>query len=210
LTRNVVAPNLKRLGRAVGSVDRSSAFRRFFHIISPVFMGYYLLPEQLGGANTHITLTSVTLLFLGTAGCVEIARIALGIRLFGMRPYEGQRVSAYAQGALGLGVALFLIRDPKIVVPVFLGMAWIDPLAAFARKEKWPRSIVVAGYFVLFITVEAAMGVTQNWTWPFIAAVVATTSAMLVEGPKLTQIDDDLLMQVVPMTLLAVAATFLR
>jgi hypothetical protein len=52
--------------------------------------------------------------------------------------------------------------------------------------------------------------VTQNWTWPFIAAVVATTSAMLVEGPKLTQIDDDLLMQVVPMTLLAVAATFLR
>ena len=191
-------------------MDRSSAFRRFFHIISPLFMGYYLLPPELGGPKTRITLTGVTLLFLGTAACVEIARIALGIRLFGMRPYEGQRVSAYAQGALGLGIALFLIRDPTIVIPVILGMAWIDPLAAAARKNQWPRALVVAAYFGLFITTEFAMTGTQNTTWMFIAAVLATTSAMLVEGPKIPQLDDDLLMQVVPMALLTAAAMVLR
>jgi len=191
-------------------MDRSSAFRRFFHIISPVFMGYYLLPEELGGPNTRITLKAVTLLFLGTAACVEIARIALGIRLFGMRPYEGQRVSAYAQGALGLGIALFLIRDPTIVIPVFLGMAWIDPLAAAARKNQWPRALVVAAYFGLFIATEFAMTGTTNTGWVFIAAVLATTSAMLVEGPKIPQLDDDLLMQVVPMALLTLAARVLR
>jgi hypothetical protein len=191
-------------------MDRSSAFRRFFHIISPVFMGYYLLPEELGGPNTGITLKAVTLLFLGTAACVEIARIALGIRLFGMRPYEGQRVSAYAQGALGLGTALFLIRDPTIVIPVFLGMAWIDPLAAAARKNQWPRALVVAAYFGLFIATEFAMTGTTNTGWVFMAAVLATTSAMLVEGPKIPQLDDDLLMQVVPMALLTLAATVLR
>src|SRR5712691_8677144 len=144
-------------------MDRSSAFRRFFHIISPVFMGYYLLPEELGGPNTHIRLMAVTLLFLGTAACVEIARIALGIRLFGMRPYEGQRVSAYAQGALGLALAFFLFgnllgtRAPYLVVPVFLGMAWIDPLAALARRRSWPRAAVVTAYFVLFLATEYAM-----------------------------------------------------
>ena len=109
------------------------------HIVSPIFLSYYLLPEQLGAG---ITRTSVTLLFLGTAACIEIARIALGIRLFGMRPYEGKRVSAYAQGALGLALAFFLFdhllgtRAPYFVVPVFLGMAWIDPLAALARRRS--------------------------------------------------------------------------
>src|SRR2546427_126366 len=108
-------------------MDGNAAFRRAMHIVSPIFLSYYLLPEQLGAG---ITRTSVTLLFLGTAACIEIARIALGIRLFGMRPYEGKRVSAYAQGALGLALAFFLFGDllgtraPYLVVPVFLGMAW--------------------------------------------------------------------------------------
>src|SRR3989475_5021971 len=175
-------------------MDGHAAFRRAMHIVSPVFLSYYLLPEDLR-PGSGVTRTSVTLLFLGTAACVEIARIALGIRLFGMRPYEGQRVSAYAQGALGLGIALFLIRDPTIVIPVFLGMAWIDPLAAAARKNQWPRALVVAAYFGLFIATEFAMTGTTNTGWVFIAAVLATTSAMLVEGPKIPQLDDDLLMQ---------------
>src|SRR2546429_559375 len=58
-------------------MDVSSTFRRAFHLISPVFMAYYLLPEELGGG---ITRTSVTLLFLGTAACIEVSRIALGLR----------------------------------------------------------------------------------------------------------------------------------
>src|SRR3990170_5404853 len=100
-------------------MDGAVAFRRAFHVASPLFLGYYLIPEDLGGGITRMALT---LLFLGTAACVEIARIALGVRLFGMREYEGERVSAYAQGSLGLAFGLFVIQDPRIVVPVFIGM----------------------------------------------------------------------------------------
>jgi len=57
---------------------------------------------------------------------------------------------------------------------------------------------------------EFAMTGTTNTGWVFIAAVLATTSAMLVEGPKIPQLDDDLLMQVVPMALLTLAARVLR
>ncbi|MGI0149000.1 MAG: hypothetical protein ACREDF_05655 [Thermoplasmata archaeon] len=194
---------MKTTGR---DLDVRSVFRRVFHVISPVFLGYYLLPESLGGG---ITRTSVTLLFVGTAACIEIGRIALGIRLFGMRPYEGQRLSAYAQGTLGLAVGLLLIRDPAIVVPVFLGMAWIDPLAALARKKKWPRGLVVGAYFGLFFATEFVMNVVPSFTWQFVLAAVATAAAMLMEGPKHPKIDDDLLMLVVPMAILwAIAAIF--
>ena len=101
-------------------MERNAAFRRVFHILSPAFLAYYLIPETLVDGITRM---GVSVLFVGTALCIEIARIALGIRLLGLRPYEGQRVSAYAQGLLGLAFGLFVIRDPRIVVPVFLGMA---------------------------------------------------------------------------------------
>ncbi len=187
-------------------MDGSSAFRRAVHIVSPIFLAYYLIPETLPGG---ITRTAVTLLFLGTAACIEIARMALGIPLLGLRPYEGQRVSAYAQGALGLAFGLFVIKDPNIVVPVFLGMAWIDPLAAFSRKRKWPRGLVVGAYFGLFLAAEFALGGIPSWSVWFLFAALATAAATLMEGPKIPQVDDDLLMQVVPMAVLALASAVL-
>lgn len=179
-------------------MDGSSAFRRAFHLASPVFLAYYLLPEDLGGG---ISRTAATLLFLGTAACIEIARMALRIPLLGLRGYEGRRVSAYAQGSLGLAIGLFLIQDPRIVVPVFLGMAWIDPLAAFARRRGWPRAVITAAYFGLFFGTASLMNAFAP-TYALLYGAVATVCAILVEGPKLPQVDDDLLMQVVPYTVL--------
>jgi len=143
----------------------------------------------------------VSVLFVGTALCIEIARIALGIRLLGLRPYEGQRVSAYAQGLLGLAFGLFVIRDPRIVVPVFLGMAWIDPFAALCRKSGWSRIVPTGAYLGLFLGTTLIM---KSFALPnaLLFALAATATAMLMEGPKFRQIDDDLLLQVVPMTVL--------
>ena len=198
---------IRRVRPAARPMDVNSAFRRTFHVVSPIFLSYFILPETLGDG---ITRTGVALLFVGTAACIEIARMALGIKLPGMRSYEGQRVSAYFQGLLGLAAGLFLIRDPAIVVPAFLGMAWIDPLAALARKKGWPRALVVGAYFGLFLGTEVVMNAVPGLTWQFAFAAVATTAAMIVEGPKLRQLDDDLLMQVAPMALLWIVAAALR
>jgi len=179
-------------------MDRHAVFRRTFHIVSPIFLGYYLLPEDLGGG---ITRTGLSAVFVGTALCIELARFALGIRLLGLRPYEGQRVSAYAQGLLGLAFGLFVIRDPRIVVPVFLGMAWIDPLAALCRRRGWPRFVPTAAYLILFLVTVLIM---RSFAIPnaLLFSLAATAVAMIMEGPKVRQIDDDLLMQVVPMVVL--------
>src|SRR5256885_15384952 len=161
-------------------MDRHAVFRRSFHIISPIFLGYYLLPESLGGGITRTALSAV---FVGTALCIEIARIALNIRLLGLRPYEGQRVSAYAQGLLGLSFGLFVIRDPRIVIPVFLGMAWIDPLAALCRRRGWPRFVPTAAYLALFLSTVFLM---KSFAIPnaLLFSVAATAVGMGVEGPQ--------------------------
>ncbi len=179
-------------------MERNAAFRRVFHILSPAFLAYYLIPETLVDGITRM---GVSVLFVGTALCIEIARIALGIRLLGLRPYEGQRVSAYAQGLLGLAFGLFVIRDPRIVVPVFLGMAWIDPFAALCRKSGWSRIVPTGAYLGLFLGTTLIM---KSFALPnaLLFALAATATAMLMEGPKFRQIDDDLLLQVVPMTVL--------
>ena len=188
-------------------MNGSSTFRRVFHILSPAFLSYFILPDQVGGG---IAKASLAILFVGTAWCIEIARIALGINLFGMRPYEGGRVSAYAQGTLGLAIGIFLIRQPAIVVPVFLGMAWIDPLAASVRRGEWPRAIVGLAYFGLFLGTELLLPVPWPPSWSFLLAAVAMAVALVVEGPKHKLLDDDFLMQVVPYAVLyGIALAFL-
>src|SRR2546426_251505 len=118
--------------------------------------------------------------------------------MFGMRTYEEQRVSAYAQGALGLAFGLFVIRDPRIVIPVFIGMAWIDPLAGLCRRRGWNRVIPTATYFALFLGTVLLMHSFAIQNALFFSAA-ATVAAILVEGPKHVQIDDDFLIQVFPM-----------
>ncbi|MGQ0797600.1 MAG: hypothetical protein ACT4OI_07050 [Methanobacteriota archaeon] len=185
----------------------ASVFRRAFHLASPVFLGYYLVPDVLA---PDVSKANVTLLFLGTAWCIEIVRIALSLQMFGMRAYEGRRVSAYAQGSVGLAIGLFLVADPRIVVPAFVGMAWIDPLAAWARSRGWPRISAGAAYFTVFLSIELLMDAFAPLHAVAYAAI-ATAGAVLVEGPRFKQLDDDLLMQVVPYAAVyALVATFGR
>src|SRR5207245_10357513 len=121
--------------------------------------------------------------------------------LLGLRPDVGQRVSAYAQGLVGLAFGLFVIRDPRIVVPVFLGMAWVDPLAALCRRRGWPRFVPTAAYLVLFLSTVFLM---KSFAVPnaLLFSVAASEVEMSMEGTMLRQIDDDLLLQVVAMFVL--------
>lgn len=179
-------------------MDGPATFRRIFHLASPVFLTYYLFPDPLGH---DVPKLAVALLFVGTASCIEVARISLGVKLFGMRPYEGNRVSAYAQGMLGLAFGIFVIQDPRIVVPVFFGMAWIDPLSAYCRMRKVSRLVPGAAYFALFLGTLLLMNVFAV-RYALFYAGVATLVSIAVEGPRIPQVDDDLLMQVVPEVIL--------
>ena len=68
---------------------------------------------------------------------------------------------------------------------------------------------VVGAYFGLFLAAEFALGGIPSWSVRFLFAALATAAATLMEGPKIPQVDDDLLMQVVPMAVLALASAVL-
>jgi len=178
--------------------------RRFFHLASPIFLVYYLFPPQL---SVDVTRYAITFLAVGTVMCAELARIGLGLQLFGMRAYEGDRMSAYAQGTLGLFLGLMFV-DPRIVIPSMVGMAWIDPLCATARQHGWPRAIPAVAYFALYLSIVTIFG-AHDWPIRILFAGLASLTAIAVEGPILRYVDDDFLMLVAPMAVLTVASLVL-
>lgn len=182
-------------------VSAPHLFRRVFHLISPIFLGYYWIPDPLpNGVHREALL----ILFFGTAVMVEVARIALRIPLFGMRTYEADRMSAYAWGAIGLVFAL-LFFPMVLVIPVFCGMAWIDPLCAWSRRAKtypWVPAIAYAGVFAGLLLAERTLSPLEVSAFTAIAAPLA----LIAEYPDFPRVDDDFLMTIVP--LLALTAVF--
>ena len=179
-------------------------FRRILHLASPAFLVYYVLPEDLGFGLTRL---SVTILVFGTAMAIEVVRVALRIPLFGLRGYETGRLSAYAWGSLGLLTGL-LYFPPQFVIPVFCGMAWIDPLCSWSRQRGTYPALPALAYAALFLAFLAAF----RFPSPAIAILtaIATASALLAEYPRIEVIDDDFLMTVVPLLTTAAAASLLQ
>ncbi|MCK5547460.1 MAG: hypothetical protein KAI64_00490, partial [Thermoplasmata archaeon] len=101
--------------------------RRVLHICAPVFLVYYLVPEDSWiGLSKRVALLVVLLVVL----LVELFRVALGLEFLGLKKYEKSQMSAYAWASFGFAMA-FLFFDRALVVPVIFGMAWIDPLCGY-------------------------------------------------------------------------------
>lgn len=151
----------------------------------------------------------VLLLFLCSALLIEAGRLFTGRPIPGLRPNESDRMSGYAWGSLGLALGLLFLPG-ELVIPTFWGMAWIDPLCAYARKRggypwaPWAAyvALVVA---VSFLVVPLAPPPTSPVPLARLAlyAPVAGALAIAAERPNLWWIDDDFLMHVVPMLGLA-------
>jgi len=188
---------------ALNEVPAPHLFRRLFHLISPIFLGYYVVPGQFPNG---VTRESLLILFFGTAMAIEVARIALRIPIFGMRGYEAERLSAYAWGTIGLVIG-FLFFDPVLVIPVFCGMAWIDPLCAWSAKANvypWVPAIAYATVFAGWLVLLRPL---HSLDFLEIAALtaIALPVALLAEYPNFRWIDDDFLMTIAPLLVLTPA-----
>ncbi len=182
--------------------------RRAFHLLSPLFLLYYWIPECVARPGLpaaqcpagDLTREALLLLFLGATLCIEVARIALRLPVFGLRGYETVRVSAFAWGGVGLALGLAFF-PPLLVVPVFCGMAWIDPLCAWARRTSrhpWLPAIAYAAVFAIFLVASGGRDPLDV----AILTAVATPVALLAEHLDIKQVDDDFLMTVVPLVVL--------
>ena len=176
-------------------------FRRMFHLASPVFLLYYWIPEDLGHPTTRITREAILLLAVGTVLTVDVVRLALRIPVFGLRKYEAGRLSAYAWGTIGL--ALGLVLFPAIlVIPVFCGMAWIDPLCAWSRATGRYPWLPVAAYAGAFGFLLATIGSELDPLEIGALVGIGTPVALVAEYADIRTVDDDFLMTIVPLLVL--------
>jgi hypothetical protein len=103
------------------------------------------------------------LIILSGVLIVEGWRLKSGRHIFGMRAYEEKRVSALAWFSVGMSMALLLF-EMHFVVPVVIGMAFVDPLIGeIKRRNKIlypPLPLLVYGIIVfscLFILAELSL-----------------------------------------------------
>ena len=177
-------------------MDMGQALRRLVHISAPAFLIYYSLPDPV--IPGFVAKQPGLFLLLALIMVIEALRLYFTPHIIGMREYENYRISAAAWTAMALTVSLALFPI-QIVLPVVLGMGWIDPLMGEmrARKSKLYPKVPVILYFILMVVPLAYFfGLTPLVIF---AAVAATFLGIMAEIKKNWYIDDDFLMIIVPL-----------
>ena len=191
-------------------MEKGELFRKLFHLCAPVFLIYYLIPEDLWGivpsAGSILSGREVVLLaVLAIVLAEEAVRLKMGRRVFGMRPYEQNKMAAHAWAGLGITIGFLFFPQPFVVAIVF-GMAWVDPLISVLRKER-PALYPIFPLVVYLLIVAAALYVQTDIS-PLIIfnlALIAACAAVLCESPRLDHLDDDFLLLTIPLAALWLA-----
>ena len=146
------------------------------------------------------------------AGVVLIAlalegiRLKMGLTIFGQRDYEANQVSALAWGAVGVGFVLLLVPHEAYAWPLIASLALGDPLMGeLRRKGTENRQVMI--YATLLILAIWLVAVAQFGT-PLWLAIVLAPVCMISEWPRLTYIDDNATMLLIPLALVLVLEPF--
>jgi hypothetical protein len=171
------------------------SFRRLVHICAPLFCVYYYLPDPLlPGLARSEGLLFIMLFALG----FEALRLTFRIKVPGMRSYEFDRPSAASFTAVGLTFT-FLYFPIELVLPVLMGMGWVDPLIGELRRKgsKMNPTMPVIAYFSIMLL---GLGYFYGLTFPvLISAALIAPIAVFLEAIRFKFLDDDLVLIVVPL-----------
>lgn len=143
---------------------------------------------------------------------IEIVRLRMGFVVFGQRDYESEQISAFFWG--GFSVCLVLIISPEVGIqnsafgfPLILGLTLVDPLMGELRRANWStRNVIVIAYIgtiSIWIFCHYILD-TPLFIAPFIAAIVVAS-----EWPRLTWIDDNATMLLIPLSFVLFLEPFL-
>jgi len=175
-------------------------FRRVFHLISPLFLMYYIVPQDTWiGISKVLVLLIILLSFL----IAETIRISFKISFPGLRDYERGQITAYTWGGIGLTIALVFFHQSLVIVSV-CAMAWIDPLCALSRRRRLYPYLPLICYAILAITIFWVIG-NSNPIKTLALAAVGSIAGILSEYPNLKYVDDDFMMIVFPLIAMGIA-----
>ena len=199
---------------SVGGIS-GHLFRRFVHVGMVIFPLLYYFWDGLDywtdfifSFNPKQFVSFVAFLLV----IIEAIRLKIGLVVFGQRDYESEQLSAFFWGGLSICLVLLLapeegVKNSAYGMPLILSLSLVDPIMGELRRANFSsKKVVLIGYVSsLFIWITCSMLVeTPIAIAPFISAILVAS-----EWPRLTWIDDNATMLLIPLTFILLLTPFL-
>ena len=172
-------------------------YRRFNHTVAACFVIYFLFPQKIMGLERIYLVILLWIIILG----IEYLRLNKNLNLFGMRDYESDRVAGFVWFASGTFIILGFYEmgafPQSLAVATIIMAAYTDPVIGEVNHKLGDRWGLGIGFVCSFAIYQLIVGV-------IFYSVLGGLIAVLVERPKLKWFDDDLAMQILPISLLSI------
>ena len=172
-------------------------YRRFNHTVAACFVIYFLFPQEIMGLDRIYLVILLWITILG----IEYLRLNKNLNLFGMRDYESDRVAGFVWFASGTFIILGFYEmgafPQSLAIATIIMAAYTDPVIGEANHKLGDRWSLGIGFVCSFAIYQLIVGV-------IFYSVLGGLIAVLVERPKLKWFDDDLAMQIFPISILSI------
>ena len=172
-------------------------YRRFNHTVAACFVIYFLFPQEIMGLDRIYLVILLWIIILG----IEYLRLNKNLNLFGMRDYESDRVAGFVWFASGTFIILGFYEmgafPQSLAIATIIMAAYTDPVIGEADHklgDKWGLGL---GFVCSFMIYQLIVGV-------IFYSLLGGLIAVLAEKPKFKWFDDDLAMQIFPITILTI------
>jgi hypothetical protein len=166
---------------------------------------YFAYGEQVA-EWVSLTLDQVVAGVLLLAIVGEGLRLKLGLTIFGQREYEAKQVSALAWGAIGVGFVFLLTPHEAYAWPLILSLSLGDPFMGELRRKGLDAAKVMMYATGLLLVIWLAC--SMAFGTPIWMALLLAPVCMLAEWPRLTYIDDNATMLLIPLALVLLLEPF--
>ena len=172
-------------------------YRRFNHTVAACFVIYFLFPQKIMGLERIYLVILLWIIILG----IEYLRLNKNLNLFGMRDYESDRIAGFVWFASGTFIILGFYEmgafPQSLAIATIIMAAYTDPVIGEANLKLGDRWGFGIGFVCSFAIYQLIVGV-------IFYSVLGGLIAVLVERPKLKWFDDDLAMQIFPISILSI------
>ena len=172
-------------------------YRRFNHTVAACFVIYFLFPQKIMGLERIYLVILLWIIILG----IEYLRLNKNLNLFGMRDYESDRIAGFVWFASGTFIILGFYEmgafRQSLAIATIIMAAYTDPVIGEANLKLGDRWGLGIGFVCSFAIYQLIIGV-------IFYSVLGGLIAVLVERPKLKWFDDDLAMQIFPISILSI------
>ena len=172
--------------------------RRFCHIAcsSIPFFYFLILAPQLN--HSEIVLHQFLLSTLAVILMLDGARLAFGMTVIGQRDYERHRYASLTGLLVGMVLVMWWAPYQQLAIAIILTATLVDPVMGIMRR--YYCSVVIRSVVGVSLVILLWVGVGILEVMPMTDIFMLAALTVFIENYQLTGLDDNLLMQVIPLS----------